>query len=131
MQATINNRAYSLISSLKTTEINTVKQYNPSALVLKDEKGNEIFKIDVVDSTKEASISKFGIVYNDTTADGNACLTTLFNDPYDRAKREEIVKDILVKTNLKAEALEKQIAAALKVITKQLELAKNAITVQG
>lgn len=67
--------AVQLKSELTTEEIITVKTFDPERLKLKDEEGNELFAIDL----GHASISKYGICFCSTDAEGKAFVTTQNN----------------------------------------------------
>lgn len=77
----IMGNAFMITSKLKTEQIQKLEKYNRDALVLtrNDEEGfkEELFRI----STKGAAeISNFGIVFNETDANGYATVTALFYD---------------------------------------------------
>lgn len=106
--------AVQLKSALTTEEIATVKTFDPERLKLKDEEGNELFSI----SLGHASISKYGIVFCSTDAEGKAYVTTE-NSVTDHSN-PELEKAFLVKewapilANLTK--LEGQVALALEDI---------------
>lgn len=79
----INLKNYGIIvfnTKLTTESIKKLTKHNPDALALKDEEGNEIFRITI---GEEASISNYGICFNKMDNEGTALLTvakTLNND---------------------------------------------------
>ena len=62
-----------LDSEIKYDDIERLQRTHEEALVMKDEKNNEIFRIGV----GEPSVSKYGIVFSAKNAEGNAVVTML------------------------------------------------------
>lgn len=70
---TIVGNAVAIKSSIKMEDLKVVAKYNPNALCLKDEDGEEVFRIGATNG--EGSIGKYGISFSSTDSHGYATLT--------------------------------------------------------
>lgn len=119
--------AVQVVSELKTVDIDSVMTFDPEKLKLKDEDGNELFAIGL----GHASISKYGIVFCSTDAQGNAFVTTE-NSVKDHSD-PELEKVFLVRewapilANLNK--LEEQIIKTLADIVAMEESIEDSITI--
>lgn len=73
MKLTITGDAYALTSTIKRSEIELLKKYNPSALKVMDEEKNEKFAISFAEG--KSNVSSFGITFGGATRDGNGYAT--------------------------------------------------------
>ena len=81
------NDTLHIISALKADEIKRRKDYGDD-LTLKDQEGNEVFKIAYSPNSKE-TFTKYGMTYNGVTTDGYACASIKTNE---QLISEKIVK---------------------------------------
>jgi FtsZ-binding cell division protein ZapB len=75
MKIKVIGNSATIISNLTKTELKALTSFDDSAIILKDEKDNELFYIGVSESAS-GTFDKYGIVYDATDAKtGNACVT--------------------------------------------------------
>ena len=78
MKIKVIGNSATIISNLTKTELKALTSFDDSAIILKDEKDNELFYIGVSESASGA-FDKYGIIYDATDAKtGNACVTIKF-----------------------------------------------------
>jgi hypothetical protein len=90
MKIKVIGNSATIISNLTKQEIKNLEKFD-AALILKDDKENELFRIQVSD-TPIGSMSAYGVVYDATDLQtGNACVTII------HGTNSEDVKNILQK----------------------------------
>lgn len=127
MKIKIVGRAF-IIKFLTAAMLTLVAQFQPDALVLKDAKGNALFKVSLTKGM--ASISVHGISFNDTDAEGIAQLTGNFPNEVDNADREAWVTDQFAAAFTHANELEAQIRDAYVKVSDLKNTIKAATTVE-
>ena len=90
-QINVTGDTIQIKTSLTAEDFDLVKYYNPDALKLKDEKGNEVFGI----TTGDAHVSKYGIALCNTDSEGRLFMTT--NNPVNDHDDPEEEKKIISK----------------------------------
>lgn len=73
MKITINADAYAITSDLKVADIELLKKYDPDALKVKDEDGNEKFAVSYQEG--KACIAPFGVTFGGVSRDGEGKAT--------------------------------------------------------
>jgi len=89
MKIAIIADAYALTSSIKAKEIELLKKYNPSALKVCDEEGNEKFSVGYV--AGKPSVVGFGITFGGKNADDEVTVTEII--PSGTADAKEFIAD--------------------------------------
>lgn len=101
-----------LTSSMTNTEIDTAQKYMPSALTLKDEGGNPIFR---VGHSSTAALTNYGAIFDRADADGYAQLAlALPAEVADNAEAAKIwIIDQYAGSLLKIQKIESQVKDAM------------------
>ena len=107
-----------LTSSMKYEDVQKAEKYRPDALVLKDEKGKELFK---VATGKYPTANEYGVVFNGhTQADGFATGTWIVADEITEDAKEQLA-DLYGAALLKLGKLEETFGKAIEEIDKERE----------
>lgn len=129
MNTKICNGSYTVISECKAEDLAKLQKYRPEALVLRDEKDNELFRISFNEKVSEGSITRAGAVFNKTNAEGKACFTALFDAKIKNEERKDAVKDILAPVQERISKLEKQIDTECKKLDTYLKTVDEKINI--
>ena len=114
-----------VVSSLTPEQIENAKQYAPETLILTDEKGEELYRLDL-ESKTPGCVEEDHAVYSDcTTADGKATITIIV-DPSEENKKQMILNN-LGASLLKLDQLEKSLMARLDQILKKKDQAGELV----
>lgn len=127
MKIKIVGRAF-IIKFLAAAMLALVAQFQPDALVLKDNKGNPIFKVSLTKGM--TSISMHGISFNDADTEGLAQLTGIFPNEVENKDREAWITDQFAAAFTHASELESQIRDAYTKVSTLKDTIKAATTVE-
>lgn len=105
--------AYALTSELTVKDIMLCKKYNPDALVIRDEDGNDKFALSYNEG--KPSVTKFGVTFGGKDKDGKATITEIIPQGTENAK--EFIADRFGAIVPYLKELEKSIPTAVKKIT--------------
>ena len=83
---TLNGSAATLTSALKLATLKRVAKLRPEALVVRNDKDQEIFKIEVA---KNGSQSKYGVSFDKKDRNGYAIVTTMSDKNFEEISPEE------------------------------------------
>ena len=83
---TLNGSAATLTSALKLATLKRVAKLRPEALVVRNDKDQEIFKIEVA---KNGSQSKYGVSFDKKDRNGYAIVTTMSDKNFEEMSPEE------------------------------------------
>lgn len=83
---TLNGSAATLTSALKLATLKRVAKLRPEALVVRNDKDQEIFKIEVA---KNGSQSKYGVSFDKKDRNGYAIVTTMSDKNFEETSPEE------------------------------------------
>ena len=72
---TVNGDALTIATNITVEQYEKVMNFNPELLKLKDEEGNEFFRVAYTPGTK-GECSKYGITLTSSTPEGKMFLTT-------------------------------------------------------
>ena len=126
----ILGNAFVITSKLKFENIKKMEKLSNETLCLveieKDETINEVFRIS---TGKVASISSYGITYNEANTEGYAIATSTF--PADVTDKKAFIKDNLAKVMLMLDELEAHIAEDLVKLEKRYEELDKDIEIVG
>ena len=125
---TITGNAVVITSAVKAEDIKKVAKYQPSALALKNEEKEEIFKVCYRENSN--SIGKYGAEFGGVSRDGQgfACITLALNAPAD-ADVKELIADEFGAALLSLNKVEAQIPSAIQAIDTQKTQILGNITV--
>lgn len=117
MKVTITGNACVLTSTIKVEDIKLVKKYKPEALQVKDDKGNEVFRIAYTEG--KGSIAPFGITFGNKSLDGNgfAQVSGIFEGGVNEENVKEVAADTIAPIQDYLTKLEETIPAAVEAIT--------------
>lgn len=121
----ITGDAFSIETNLLMEDIQNLKKFNPQALKLKNEKGDEVFAITL---GTVGSISDAGIVFTSAADNGNASVTAMFpetNMAYED-KRKFITNEV-GKTILKLNEIEPIITTELRAFNEAIAEIESSI----
>lgn len=126
----ILGNAFVITSKLKFENIKKMEKLSNETLCLveieKDDTINEVFRIS---TGKVASISPYGITYNEANTEGYAIATSTF--PADVTDKKAFIKDNLAKVMLMLDELEAHIAEDLVKLEKRYEELDKDIEIVG
>lgn len=126
MKFTIVSKALIAKSAITMKALKELAKYDPEALKLRDEKGNEYF----VFTTGSPSIGKFGISFDGVSLDSDEFATaTIHVDAVGVEDTCKVVNDIIAPAMKNIIALEDQIATALITLEECRERAESATEV--
>lgn len=115
-----------IIKSSHTLEdLARVAEYRPDALALRDENGDEVFRIGVGGN----SVSKYGIEFSQAATDGKAVANVGFPDEIPGEERKAYVMKHLGKVLLQLNQIEEQLPAVAEEIRKEIEGLEDLIEV--
>ena len=72
---TVNGDALTITTNITVEQYEKIMNFNPELLKLKDEKGNELYRVAYTPDTK-GECSKYGITLTSSTPEGKMFLTT-------------------------------------------------------
>ena len=72
---TVNGDALTIATNITVEQYEKVMNFNPDLLKIKDEEGNELYRVAYTPGTK-GECSKYGIAFSSSTPDGKMFLTT-------------------------------------------------------
>lgn len=130
MKITITADAYALTSDLAVKDIELLKKYNPDALKIKDEEGNEKFAVSY--SEGKPSIAAFGVTFGGKTRDeaGKATITgTIPSDVRTAESAKEFVAEKFGAVVVYLKQLEASVPEAAKKIADERKALVDSITV--
>ena len=126
----ILGNAFVITSKLKFENIKKMEKLSNETLCLveieKDDTINEVFRIS---TGKVASISPYGITYNEANTEGYAIATSTF--PADVTDKKAFIKDNLAKVMLMLDELEMHVAEDLVKLEKRYEELDKDIEIVG
>lgn len=131
MKITITANTYSITSDIKVEDIKLLEKYNPNALKLFKEDGEERFRISYNPNVKSC-ISTFGITFGAKTLNGDAkaAITgTLPNEITAEAAAKEYVAEQLGSAFKDLKELEEKIPEAVATIKENKKTIIDAITI--
>lgn len=116
-----------LKSEVKLEDYVVVKKYEPDALVLVDDKGNEVFAVDV-DDVPTGDANKYGVCFSSTpTRDGYAQVSFMID--CDAESLEDVLEDEYGAAIANLETIEANIADVLEDIHTTREMVRSKITI--
>ena len=116
-----------LESGLTKDQFKSAQKHCPNALVLKDEKGIAVFKLE---TGKTGCITGGGICYDNMTGDNKPFVSIVDRDmPTDTEKRTAYLNDTYGKILFMTKKVEDQVVAALAAIATDIETVASAIVV--
>jgi hypothetical protein len=123
MKVTITGNTCVLTSSIKVDDIKLVKKYNPEALQVKDDKGNEVFRIAYTEG--KGSIAPFGITFGNKSLDGNgfAQVSGSFGGAVDEGNVKEVAADLIAPVQEYLTKLE----ATIPIVVEAIRASRKAI----
>lgn len=106
-----------ITSTVKLSDIQKLEKLKPEVLALKDDNGDEIFRIA---SGEHGRITSFGVVFSGETRDDRKLATVTMAAPnVDGADIREVVADLLGETLEQVAAVETQVATKLPEILRR------------
>lgn len=129
MQIKINKEygKLTVLSSIKTEDIALLGKYAPDALCIKNDNGDEIFSVSYVEG--HPSVSKFGVTFGATSADGYAKVVCDLPDVEDD-KLRDTVADAVAPATENLGKIEAQVAAAVNTVRHAHETLVNSIVIE-
>ena len=126
----ILGNAFVITSKLKFENIKKMEKLSNETLCLveieRDDTVNEVFRIS---TGKVASVSPYGITYNEANPDGYAIATSTF--PSDVTDKKAFIKENLAKVMLMLDELEAHVADDLEKLEKRYEELDKDIEIVG
>lgn len=126
----ILGNAFVITSKLKFENIKKMEKLSNETLCLveieRDDTVNEVFRIS---TGKVASVSPYGITYNEANPDGYAIATSTF--PSDVTDKKAFIKENLAKVMLMLDELEMHVADGLEKLEKRYEELDKDIEIVG
>ena len=129
MNTKICNGSYTVISGCKAEDLAKLQKYKPEALVLRDDKDNDLYRIGFNEKASEGSITKAGAIFNKINAEGKACFTALCDAKTKNEERKDAVKDLLAPVQELISKLEKQIETEGKKLETHLKAVEEKISI--
>lgn len=114
MKVQLNNDVTTIKSSIKFKDLQVIEKQEPRVLTLRDEKGNEVFKIS---TGKEGSLSKYGVTFDREAEDGKAYVSIKMEDNVTKQYIKENSGYILAKLS----KFEKHLSEHITKLNEELE----------
>lgn len=126
MKIAITADAYAITSSIKASDVETLKKHNPDALSIKDDDGNDIFTVNY--SEGNPNISRFGITFGGISRDNKKVLTLTGTIPGGVADAKEFVTDKVAPVMENLSELETKIPEAAKKVAETRKAIMDTIS---
>ena len=114
-----------ITSIIQFTALELLKKFSPESLILKDEKGNQLFRIGVGIT---AELSKFGVVFNSANAEGYAQATLMLPNGIEDVK--QFVVDNFGQTITALQNFEPVVLAHYDATAAAFNAVKESITIE-
>lgn len=129
MKIKLIGNSITIITDIKLNDIELLEKRNPEALVLKDEDGNNIFRIAKGDNTKGECIGKYGATFSSKNAEGYAVFSGVFANSEECVTEEEVIECFGSAID-KIALIKQQIEDEVAIIRVNDELIKEMIEVE-
>ena len=130
MKLTINADAYALTSTIKVSDIELLKKYNPDALCVKDKDGNVKFKVSY--SEGKGSITPYGVTFGGKgrgESEGCATVTGTIPSGLSTDEAKKYVAELVGGVVTYIDQLEKDVTKAAETVSTQRKKLIDGITV--
>lgn len=122
---TVVGNAAIITSELKLEDIKLIEKHCAEALTLKDENGNEYFRVGTCDGT--GSIGKYGVEFGAKNQEGYATLT--FVHDYTEGDIKEQIADAIGSEVMNLSKVEVKAQENLPEVTQRINAIKESITI--
>ena len=124
----ISGTTATVTSDFTTEQLTLLKKRSPESLILKDEKENPVFAVDL---GQNASVGKCGVVFGGTSYDGSGKAVASLPIPNGVADIKAWVMDNIGNSIIKLNQLEEKLQGALDAVAAETEKVESAISVVG
>lgn len=126
-KVTIFGNAAVITSTMKSEDIKTIQKYHPEALVLKDEDGDEYFRVGV---GTRGNVNVYGVTFDGETRDEAKYATlTLAVSPDDGENIIDCIEDEIGNALANLNKVERGAAAVLEQIREERAAVRSCITI--
>lgn len=127
MKFTLAPKTMVAVSDITIAELKELEKFNPEALKLKDDKGNDVFVFAIA---SKGSVGKFGVSFDGESLDGKGFATATVALPVTGVNdTRKLANDIVAPAMRNIVALEEQIGDALLELNECRERAAAAIVI--